>query len=259
MRIVVTAAARRAAKARTKAVPQLFGRRARTRLLVALATNGPMHVLDIARTIGSPAHRTRDMAMHFVGVGYLTKRVKPGRKYVALVRESPLFKPLVRLLKRIAVEFEMKPKKQPRRRWYLPKGWRPDLRCSLGSRIRTSALLGIAVAEGIDMRSLSQFAGIKYPSLWSLLPFWEREDVIVSRYEGKFRRLYLNPDFFAAAELREFLNALAEQMPAVARVRTRWLQKEQAWKLRLEQSATRKRVRQAASARNKRNTQRKTG
>ena len=42
-------------------LPQIFGRGSRDRAMIALAINGPMHVLALGRAIGSDSHKTWSM------------------------------------------------------------------------------------------------------------------------------------------------------------------------------------------------------
>ena len=159
--------------------PHLFGRGGRDRALVALAVNGPMHVRELARTIGSDSHKAWNMVERLRESGLVVKRDVPGgRKYAALNRELPTHPPLLRLLLALDERWPSKRVEQPTYRWRMPYDTTlsPDrLDHIFQSPVRSRTLLFIAAVGLTDMVTLYTTLGLDAVSALYAVNHWERE------------------------------------------------------------------------------------
>jgi len=201
-------------------LPHLFGRGGRDRALIALAVNGPMHVRELARVIGSDSHKTFDMVEGLRQAGVVVKRDVPGyRKTVALNRcldwaywklRDLLFAldahwPAGRLEGRI----------QPREMWgeAVEVLGADQLDRLFQSPVRSRTLLFVAAVGVTDMTTLIETLGLGSVSALYAVNHWEREGVVRSRVVGRHRLVSLDPGFVVAQELGNFLVALVQKSP----------------------------------------------
>lgn len=162
--------------------PYLFGRKGRDRGLVALVVNGPMHVRELGRTIGSDSHKTWNMVEVLIRSGLVVKRDRPGgRKYVGLNRELAVFPPLHRLLLALHERWPTTTVFHPTYRWAMPyDATLTDDRLDyiFQSPVRSRTLLFIAALGVTDMTAISQTLGLGGVSTLYAVNHWEREGVV---------------------------------------------------------------------------------
>jgi hypothetical protein len=199
----------------SRRLPQLFGRGGRDRALIALAANGPMHVRELARIIGSDSSKTFLMVEHLIETGIVVKRDLPGyRKLVALNKNLDwTYYQLRDLL--LALDKKWPAKRtgihvQPREMWHgaveqlEPK----HLDLIFQSPVRSRTLLFIAALGMTNMSVMYNALGIGGVSALYAVNHWEREGVVNSRQDGKNRWVFLNPKFVVAEPLRRLLMTL---------------------------------------------------
>jgi hypothetical protein len=192
-----------------KRIPHLFGRGGLERVLICLAINGPMHVRHIARTIGSDSHKVWNMIESLRAINVVVKREEDGgRKYAALNRGLPIYRPLYRLL--IAMD----------RYWPVPRvehqiaRWRMRFNDDMDQKlfdevfqgkIRSRVLLLIAAIGLTDQKNIYNLLGLGTVSTLYAVNHWERQGVLKSIYVKSSRLVALNREFECAAELKALL------------------------------------------------------
>jgi hypothetical protein len=85
-----------------------------------------------------------------------------------------------------------------------------DFSSPFGSRTRTRVLVALRLLERSYARELSRFLRTPLSVVQKAIRSLDRDDLIVGRAAGKTILLRLNPDYFAAAEIRALLTKLSE-------------------------------------------------
>lgn len=219
MSVVRVSRESRKTKRPKKRMPRLFARGGRDRVLVCLAVNGPLHVREIGRLIGSDARKTFDMVALLEQAGLVVKRDQPGfRKVVALDKAlGQLYFQVGDLLRamdktwpversdRSAPFFAKTPLRgrlplddQMMERWF----------CSVP---RSRALLFVAAVGRTNMSDIVRRAEVGSVSAMYAVNYWEREGVFRSRMVGCHRIVELDEEFSLANELWTVLDALVRR------------------------------------------------
>lgn len=221
--------------AATSHIPHLFGRGGRERVLICLAANGPMHVRHIARTIGSDSHKVWNMVEQLQIAGLVVKRERAGgRKYVALNRRSPIYRPLLRLLLALDKHWPAKRITHTVVRWNMPfdralTTQRMDH--IFQSPVRSRILLFISAVGETDMSTIYRLLGLGSVSTMYIVNHWEKQGIVRTRWSKTHRLVRLDPKFIAAKELKALLREIVvhsdeyRMLRKVARARLRKLTK----------------------------------
>jgi DNA-binding transcriptional ArsR family regulator len=94
-----------------------------------------------------------------------------------------------------------------------------------GTGVRTKALVALSVLGESHVAELSQILGAGATTVRNAVDTLEQAGLVVGRYEGKARRLTLNPRFRARDELKALLDKLAHTdaalLSAIADLRRR--------------------------------------
>lgn len=201
----------------SRKLPQLFGRGGRDRTLIALAANGPMHVRELARIIGSDSSKTFLMVEHLIEAGIVVKRDVPGyRKLVALNKQLDWTYYLLRdVLLALDAKWPAKrveQRQQPREMWGdAVSNLEPEhLDLVFQSPVRSRTLLFIAAVGVTDMRTMYESLGMGGVSSLYAVNHWEREGVVRSHMQGRHRLVSLNPRFVVAEPLRRLLSVMVQ-------------------------------------------------
>jgi len=196
--------------------PHLFARGGRDRVLTCLAVNGPLHVREIARLIGSDSRKTFDMVSYLEECGLVIKRDQPGfRKVVALDKAlGHLYFQFRDLLLALDAHWPVKRSARP-----FPFYAKTPLRGTApldDDRIeqwftsvpRSRTLLYVAAVGRTNMTDLVRRAKVGSVSALYSVNYWEREGVLRTEIAGIHRIVELDETFAAAHELWRVLNAL---------------------------------------------------
>lgn len=201
-------------KPATKIPPPLFGRPARTRLLICLSQNGPLYVRQLGRLIGSDSRKTFDMVQHFESCGVVKKIRQPGfRRYVVLDEHCTFHRELSALLSRLSDKYPMPildcsvdlssiSPRSPRTPKQIP------INSLFGSEVRTLILLALGRYRRLSIRDLSAATGCVYESVAYAAEQFERANVLYSRRTGRDRIYELSPHLVCVSELGALLKAL---------------------------------------------------
>jgi biotin operon repressor len=190
-------------------VPHLFGRGGVERVLTCLAVNGPMHVRQIARTIGSDSHKVWNMVESLREINVVVKREQGGgRKYAALNRDLPIYRPLYRLLIAMDKYWPVPRIDRQTARWRMP--FNDDMEQKLfdelfQGQVRSRVLLLIAAIGLTDQKNIYNLLGLGTVSTLYAVNHWERQGVLKSIYVKSSRLVTLNREFECAAELKTLL------------------------------------------------------
>lgn len=195
--------------AATSRIPHLFGRGGLERVLMCLAVNGPMHVRHIARTIGSDPHKVWNMIESLRDINVVVKREKDGgRKYAALNRDLPIYRPLYRLLIAMDKYWPVPRIEHQTARWRMP--FNDDVTPKLLDElfqgpVRARVLLFVAAVGLTDQKNIYNLLGLGTGSTLYAVNHWERQGVLKSIYVKSSRLVTLNREFEVAAELKALL------------------------------------------------------
>ena len=207
-------------------MPHLFGRGGRDRVLICLAINGPMHVRHIARTIGSDSHKVWNTIEALRAINVVVKREEDGgRKYAALNRDLPIYRPLCRLL--IAMdrywpvpraEFRTAPRRMP-----YHDTFNPNLLTEMfQGPVRTHVLLLVAAVGAADQKTIGDLLRLAPISGRLALDRWERQGVLHSIRLGNGRFYALDPGFEVAPELKALLREIIRHSRELQQQRAIW-------------------------------------
>lgn len=209
--------------------PYLFARGGRDRVLTCLAVNGPLHVREIARLIGSDSRKTFDMVQRLQEAGLVVKRDQPGfRKVVALDKGlGQLYFHIRDLLLALHENWpvERSPRPFP---FYAKSPLRGDAPLD-DSRIerwfnsvpRSRALLYVAAVGRTNMVDLVLRAHVGSVSALYAVNFWERQGVLRSKTVGIHRVVELDEAFPVAQQLWRVLNTLVSRSEKYTDLRRR--------------------------------------
>jgi hypothetical protein len=198
--------------------PHLFGRGLRERVLLCLAVNGPMHLKQIAETIGSPPPAVFRIVGDLVGLGLAVKGGKAGqrRRPISINRRLTIYPALERLLLAIDREWPVRRssgQKHPLR----PTPWegtapRRSPPSIFQSATRTRVLIFIAATAKTDVAAITAGLNLNWMSAFAAVSRWEREGIVRFNHTGERRVVSMNPDFAAAVELRALLKLLSREV-----------------------------------------------
>lgn len=194
------------------ALPHLFGRGGRDRALICLAANGPLTVRELSRTIGSDSHAAFKIVDRLVEAGLVVKRdVSGGRKYVAINRNLPIYRRLIRLLLALNRIAPATRRSAPIARWRMPfDRIMSDHRLDriFQSPPRSRVLLFVGAVGETNLQTIYNSLGLNGVSAWLIVEHWQKQHVLRSRYFKGHRLISLDPKFVAANELRALLREI---------------------------------------------------
>ena len=181
-------------------------------MLICLAVNGPMHVRDVARTVGIDPHKTWNMVERLCDSGLVVKRqYEGGRKYVSLNREARCYRSLIKLLLALDAYWPAQRVERPVTRRYMPffNHLEPHhLDNIFQSPVRSRILLFVGAVGVTNLSMIYDMLGLGSVSVLLAVNAWERQGVLKSMHVGRHRLLSLNPDFCVAKELKAFMHEL---------------------------------------------------
>ena len=193
-------------------VPLLFGTVIRFRVLVALATNGPMSPNDLIRTTKVSRHTLFTFKEEglLVSAKVIEKRQ---RSLYAINPGIPAYDELVKLARVLGTQWVpagKPPASEIVPGIFEPTTWTPGLKRYFGSATRTETLLGLSALGQANVSSLcgSVKTHDRHEIERSLLMFRNYEIVKYVDEKEKRKRFELNPAWFAAMELAALLVAL---------------------------------------------------
>lgn len=216
-------------------IPWIFRRGGCERVLMCLAVNGPMTVRELSRAIKSDSHKTWDMVERLRKSGLVAKRDHAGgRKYVALNRQLPIYRPLLRLLVALNKQWPAKRITHTVARWRMPfdralTAQRMDH--IFQSAVRSRILLFISALGETDMSTIYKLLGLGSVSTMYIVNHWEKQGIVRTRWFKTHRLVRLDPRFIVAKELKALLREIVvhsgeyRTLRKIARARLRKLLK----------------------------------
>jgi hypothetical protein len=212
-------------------IPWIFRRGGCDRVLICLAVNGPMTVRELGRAIRSDSHKTWDMVERLRKSGLVVKRdYAGGRKYVALNRQLPIHRPLLRLLLALDRHWPGQRINRTTARWHMP--FDRNLTTErmdhiFQSPVRSRILLFISAVGETDMSTIYKLLGLGTVSTMLIVNHWEKQGIVCTRWFKKHRLVKLDPEFIVAKELKALIREIVvhseeyRTLRAVARARLR--------------------------------------
>ena len=198
-------------------MPWIFRHGGCDRALICLAVNGPLTVRELGRAIDSDSHTTWDIVERLREAGMVVKRDEPGgRKYVALNRRLPIYRPLRRLLLAPDRYWPATRDGEHIARWRMPfdsNVTTERMDHIFQSPVRSRVLLFVAAVGECDMKTIYDTLGMNSGSVTYVVNHWEKQGVFRSRIFKRHRLVSLDPGFIVAKELTALLREIVVRAP----------------------------------------------
>lgn len=198
------------------ALPHLFGRGIRDRVLITLNANGPVPRGKLVRAIRCDEKKISNALKHFETLGVVTKRGKAGRRHGwTLDRRFFAYGELTMLLSRLGKLWPPPKLQGPSTRhggpdFRMRHPTNPPVGLMFGSVVRTRVLVSVASQGQLNVQSIVNLVGARYESVHYCVRSLEQKGILRTATLGREVIVSLNDRFSACAELESFLQKLAK-------------------------------------------------